>query len=110
MKPVPTKKNLSPERQRLVELMQRINFGRIDDLRIQCGEPVFDPPPRVYREIKIGAENGPRPEVSIGDFALKDKVAELFAHMEALGDGKVERLEVKHGLPFHLIVEEVIRV
>ena len=73
---------------------------------VESGEPVFDPPPRIVREVKFGGENGPRPELRAGDFALKTQVVELFEHLDRLGDGTLERLEVKHGLPFRMTVEE----
>lgn len=87
--------------------MQRINFGRIKGLAVRRGEPVVDPPPRVLREVKFGGENGPRPEAGKQDFALKGQVRDLFAQMEAMGDGIIRCLEVKHGLPFKMTVEEV---
>ena len=99
---------LSATQARLVKLMQAVNFGRIQGLTIRTGRPVFDPPPRVVREIKFGGENGPRPETAKTDFVLKERVRELFAHLEAMGDGVVRRIEVKHGLPFKMTVEEVI--
>jgi hypothetical protein len=40
---VVTKAALSPARRRLVELMQEINYGRIERLEVRDGEPVFDP-------------------------------------------------------------------
>jgi len=87
--------------------MQRLNFGRVEGLGVRDGEPVFPPPPpRVVREVKFCAENGPHPEAAKKDFALKAQVCELFAHMEAMGDGIIARIEVKHGLPFRMIVEE----
>jgi hypothetical protein len=99
-----SKSELPAGRRRLVELMQQVNFGRIEGLAVRGGEPVLDPPPRVVREIKIGGQNGPRPESGREDFLLKDRLKELFAHLGALGDGAVEVLEVKHGLPFKLEV------
>jgi hypothetical protein len=99
-----TKHSLSRDGQRLVELMQEINFGRIEGLAVANGEPVFDPPPRVVREIKLGGENGPRPERAAPDFALKGQLAELFQHLGRLGDGTVDVLQVKNGLPFLLVV------
>jgi len=101
-----TKAALSPARARLVEVMQRLNFGRVEGLVVRRGEPVLDPPPRVVREVKFCTENGPRPETAKDDFALKAQVRELFAHMETMGDGIIARIEVKHGLPFRMIVEE----
>jgi len=104
---VATKAALSPARERLVEVMQGLNFGRLEELVIRDGEPVLDPPPCVVREIKFGGENGPRPEIGKEDFALKAQVRYLFAQMEAMGDGTIRCLEVQHGLPFRMQVEEV---
>jgi len=104
---VPTKSSLSESQVHLLELMQRVNFGRIEGLPVRRGEPVMDPPPRIVREIKFGGENGPRPEIAKADFELKAKVQDLFAHLEAIGDGVVRCIEIKHGLPFRMTVEEV---
>ena len=106
MASVATKAALSPARARLVELIQSLNFGRIEALAVRDGEPVLDPPPRVVREIKFGGENGPRPEAAKSDFALKAQVLELFDRMEAMGNGMISCLEVKNGLPFRMTIEE----
>lgn len=99
------KSSLPVPRQRLIELMQRVNFGRIEGLVVTDGQPVLDPPPRIVREIKFGGENGPRPESVIDNFALKVQVVELFRTFDDLRDGVIEVLEVKHGLPFRMAVE-----
>ena len=99
--------SLSPERQRLIRDMQRINFGRIDGLVIRDREPVLDPGPRKQVEIKFGGANGPRSELGASDFALKQQVVELFAFFDALDNGTIDVLEIKHGLPFRVIVTEV---
>ena len=96
---------LSEPRKRLVELMQHINFGRVERLVVANGQPVLEPPPRIIREIKFGGENGPRPEAGIEDFALKAQVVELFHTFDDLRDGVIEVLEIKHGLPFRMAVE-----
>jgi hypothetical protein len=101
-----TKSSLSQPRAQLIELMQHINFGRIEGIIIRNGEFVLDPRPRVVREIKFCAENGPRPEATKQDFVLKAQVRDFFAQVEALGNGFIHSLEVKHGLPFKMIVEE----
>ena len=88
--------------------MQRLGFGTIEHLVVRDGEPVFDPPPRVIREVKFGSENGPRPEADLGDFALKAQVRDLLDHLGSLRNATILRLEVKHGLPFRMEVEEVI--
>jgi hypothetical protein len=91
---------------RLIELMQRLNHGRIESLAIRNGGPAFDPPPRVVQDIKLGGENGPRPELQRDDFELRSQVTELFEHLARLGNGVVTVLEVKHGLPFKLVIEQ----
>lgn len=99
---------LTPCRRRFVGLMQRLNYGRIENLQVRNGEPVFDPPPRVIREVKFGRENGPRPEAAKADFALKAEVIDLFAHLEEVGNGVITRLEIQHGLPFRMAFEEAV--
>ena len=101
------KSSLTPPQARLVDLMQRLNFGRIEDLRVLNGVPLFDPPPRVFRDVRPGRANGPRPEAGRADFDLKAEVIDLFVHLEAVGDGVIERIEVQHGLPFRMTFEEV---
>lgn len=101
---VPSKSILSPARRRLLELMQRTNFGRIERLRIERGEPIMDPPPWVLRDVKLGADNT-RPETQHIDFALKKQVADLFCEFDVLGDGMVETIVIKHGLPFSITIE-----
>ena len=102
---VPSKSNVSAARRRLIELMQQINFGRIEGLFVRNGEPALDPPPKVFLEVKFGGENGPRPEAIVGDFALKAQVVELLNHFDRLKDARIDVLTIKHGLPFGMHVE-----
>ena len=108
MRGISTKSSLSAPRRRLLEAMQRLNFGRIEGLVLRNGEPVFQPAPRIIQDIKIGGENGPRPELTIEDFALKSSVRELFDHLSRIGDGTLESIEVKYGVPFKLVVEQTV--
>jgi hypothetical protein len=89
-------------------MMQRLNFGRIEQLQVRDGLPVLNPPPRVIREHKFGGDNQPRPELDHGDFPLKRQVIELLDTMTRLRTGLIEVLEVKHGLPFHMTVIESV--
>ena len=101
---------LSSPRRHLLQLMQDLHFGRIEGLVVREGEPVLDPPPRMMREIKFGGEEGlRRREPRSDDFALKAQVVEFFEFLDHLGSGTVERLEVKHGLPFRVNVEDTAR-
>jgi len=102
----PSKSSLSPRRRALVERMQALNFGRIESLAIEDGEPIFGPNTRVTREHKIGGENGPRPESAAADFALKSQVIELLVVLDQIRDGTIEVIEVRHGLPFRIFFHE----
>lgn len=97
---------LSEPQRSLVERMQKLNFGRIEALTVRNGLPVFDPQPKVIRDIKLGGEPEPRADLSKRDFELKPQVVDLFTHFRTLGDATVECLEIKHGLPFRLVVQE----
>lgn len=102
-----SKASLPPSRRRLLEMFQQINFGRVESLVIQDGDPVLHPRPTIVREHKFGGENGPRAELATDDFLLKQQVVELFAFFDQLQNGEIEVLEIKHGLPFRMIVREV---
>jgi hypothetical protein len=104
MDKVIAKGSLPPGRRQLLELMQQINFGCIESLEIEAGEPIFRPAPRVVREIKFGGDNGPRPERAVSDFLVKLQVRELFACLDEIRDGTIAVIEVKHGLPFRMLV------
>ena len=103
------KATLTPGRRRLLELMQEINFGRINELIIRDGEPVFDPPPHVVRKIKMRGKSGARSEACLADFTLKKEVTSLFEKLDGLGNGTVKSIEIKHGLPFSMEIEKQVR-
>jgi hypothetical protein len=103
------KSSLSTARKRLLETMQKTNFGRIEGLTIAAGEPVFTPPPRIIKDVKLGAaDNQARPELEASDFALKREHVELFENLSRIGNGTVESIEIKSGLPFRLTHEQRI--
>jgi hypothetical protein len=101
-----TKSSLSDAQRHLVDLLQRLNFGRIEGLHVRCGEPVFDPAPRVIQKLKMGGENAPRPEIALDDFLLKHQVIEMLQAIADLPDGFVLTIEVRHGLPHVIEAEE----
>jgi hypothetical protein len=101
-------RSLSCPKRDLIRLLQRIQFGQIHHLPIRGGEPVLSPPPHVIRDVKFCAESGPRPDLDHDDIALKAQVLDLFAQLDSIGNGTIRCLEVRHGLPFRMLVEEVI--
>jgi hypothetical protein len=105
MNELTAKSSLSESQRWLVELMQTLNFGRIEALHVRAGMPVSIPAPQIIQKLKIGGENGPRPETAHDDFLLKRQTIEMLESLRRLGDGKVLVIEVKHGLPFSLEIE-----
>ncbi|MFH1313094.1 MAG: hypothetical protein ABIJ00_07665 [Candidatus Eisenbacteria bacterium] len=102
------KSMLSAGRRWLVETMQGLNYGSIHGLLVVDGEPMSDPPPRIVRELKIPGDNDPRPESQLSDFELRSEVIQFFDELDRLGSGTIERIEVRHGVPFRVFIEDMI--
>lgn len=103
-----TKASISPQRQRLIEVLQETNFGSLERLHVRDGEPVFTPPPQRVRLVRLLAENGPRPEAAKHDFVLKAKVRELLACLDTVGNGVIESIKVEHGIPILMTIREEV--
>jgi hypothetical protein len=97
-----TKSSLCDPERRLVELLQYVNFGRIEHLQVRAGAPVFEPAPHVIQTRKMGCQTGPREEATLQDFWLKQPVVDLLVTIREIGDGEVLSITVVHGLP-HLV-------
>lgn len=90
---------LAPARRRLLDLLDHVWFGRIEDLAVRGGLPSFDRPPRVTRTLKFAGRVDPRPGRPAPDAALTRERVDLLDQLAALGDGTVRRIEVSHGVP-----------
>lgn len=93
-----TKATLTPAKQRLIELMQEIRYGRIERLEVLDWEPVLDPPPRVVRQIVFGKENGSHTARNQDGFALKKSVAELLDVLDRERSLSIQELVINDGL------------
>ena len=105
-----SKRDLSEPRRRLLELMQEINYGRIENLEVRGGEPVFDPPPSVVRLYLFGRSNGPNAARGHDGFALKKKVVELFEVFDRERLLSIKELMIDNGLPVRMTVADTARV
>jgi hypothetical protein len=97
---------LSQARQKLIRLLQRLNFGTIHQLPIRNSDPVLAPPLRIVRRRKSGTPEPVHPGASLEDFALKGQWLAFFEDLDAIGDGQILRIEVAHGLPLMHEIEE----
>ena len=109
MKTVTRFSQLSAPRQALVRLLQSLNFGSIECLEVRSAEPVFNPSPTVLVEVKLDSEPELRPELDLADFELRAEVTRLFAQLELLYDGSIERIDVRHGVPWRLVIERPLK-
>ncbi len=100
------KTSLNGQQQKLIEMMQQINFGRISNMPVVGGNPELTRETVIEREIKLGGQNATRPELGKDDFTLKQEVLTLLEHLAGMGDGTIRHLEIKHGLPFLIRIEE----
>ena len=98
--------DVSRDRQKLIDLMRQIGFGRIERLSVRNCEPVFDQPPTILREIKFGAGSNSGDGPATEDFSLKAKVIELLDCLDLIQDGVIDTIEVQNGLPFRMIYRE----
>lgn len=92
------KSALSHQRRRLVELMESEPFCNISRLHIRGGEPVLQPPPTVITFRKLGTEPCEMVDRDV-DYLLKCEIIDLSGTMAEIGDGVIEELEVRFGLP-----------
>ncbi len=81
-----TKKSLTAPRRQLLE-MQLHPYCRIENLEVS-GEPVFEPATCVAQDIKVGDENGSRPELSKLDFPVHAAIIEFFEHLNQMGESQ----------------------
>src|SRR5258706_453381 len=78
----------------LVRLCQSTNYGCVRGLKVKDTDPIFDPLPQVLVDVKLDADEGPRPEVDLTDFVLRDEVCRLMQQLDRVGDGCLDLIEI----------------
>ncbi len=99
-----TRASLNPVQRKVVEIIEALGYGVIERLSIRGGIPCYEPAPRIVQSIKLDSEQEPRPGAGHGDLTLKREFESLFDQLSRLRDGVVD-IEVRHGLPFRLVLE-----
>jgi hypothetical protein len=99
---------LTPGRRRLLELMHRLHYGKVEGLPVVAGDPRLDDPGvRVVGEHKFAAsEAAPPPSPLPADYASRDQVVALLRLLNEKPDGVILALDVKHSLPFRALVAD----
>ena len=104
------KSALSPPRLQLVRLMQTLRYGRIRNLRVCNQEPDFAGHLDIVETVKMNGRNGAHPLLDAVDYALKREVIDLFARLDELQEGLIEKLEVKDGIPFSMEIRRTVHL
>lgn len=90
----------------IIEQCQAIAFGEIT-FYVRRGEPDLDRSWDTRQTVKLaGGANGPRPEASLADFELCREQVLLLETLAHLRDGTKVTVEVRHGLPYLVEIEQ----
>ena len=96
---------LSAPRQKLVRMCQTVNYGQIQGVAVRGGDPIFEPAPMAVIEAKLYRDDGPRPELALTDFALRDDVRRLMTRLDDLKNGTIQCIDVRAGIPREVVLE-----
>lgn len=99
---------LTPARARLLDLLRSIHFGRLEQLRVRDGEPVFSPPPRVVKRVKFGPGQAPARATPPASAHKKQQARDLLDLIDLLYTGTIDVIEVADGLPY--LVEYAVAI
>lgn len=102
--------SISEAQKRLLQLMQEVHYGKVEDIVISGGEPVMGLPVKVMRDVKLSGECSKRPILADRDYLDKPQVAEMLRQFKRLGDGIVQLVDIHDGLPFRIHIVEMVRL
>lgn len=90
----------------LVGLISELSHGRVRGLRTRRGVPCFAVPPEVERSIKLAGTSDPPVPRDKGDFELKGPFVRLLEVLRRVGDGVIDEIDVRDGLPVTVRIRE----
>jgi len=103
--PVLSTADLSAEERSLLALIQRVQFGRIEQLHVIDGGPIFQPSPRLVITRKLNELVEP-PEVRpYCEYALKQEFRHLFDQLRSAKRIVVRRIEIRNCTPIYFEAE-----
>ncbi len=103
-----TKLSLDAGRLRLLEIIEELGFGRIEQLSIHNGQPCYERTFRIVEEIRLGSERERRPDHCNADLTMKKEFEDLFNRLSQLRNGIVD-IGVRHSIPFRIVLERPYR-
>lgn len=85
-------------------LIQDTRFGSIRDFRLSDGLPVIDDDTGISIEYKLSGLESREEVIDAETFLEKPQVRTMLARFRQVGNGVVECLDVRDGLPFKMVV------
>lgn len=89
----------------LIRLIRQTRFGCISGIKLAEGQPMLDFNTSVSVEIKLSGLEPTTEVVSEQDYIKKPQVRTLFERFRAIGNGTIECIDVRDGLPFKMTVK-----
>ncbi len=98
---------LKPSERRLIEMVRKVGYGCLTNIRVDDGEPRFAPRLIARRKYRLGRPDTGRCIRPVhDDFKLKDQHRDFIAKLRAIKEGVIVSIEIEDGLPVHLVVQE----
>lgn len=104
----PRTRPLSPACRSLLELIRWVNFGRIEELAVRGGDPVFDPPPRVVRAVRLAQPGPSRHQSTRTPSTLRREEIGLVQELATIGTGVIHVIKIHDGLPVALEIHQQV--
>lgn len=89
----------------LIRLIRQTQFGCISNIKLSAGQPIFDGNTSVSIEFKLSGLEPTKEVLSEQDYLNKPQVRTLFERFRTLGNGIIECLDVRDGLPFKVTIK-----
>lgn len=89
----------------LIRLIRQTQFGCISNIKLSAGQPVVDGNTSVSIEFKLSGIEPTKEVLSEQDYLNRPQVRTLFERFRTLGNGTIECLDVRDGLPFKMTIK-----
>lgn len=81
-------------------------FGEFRNLRVQGGEPVWDPAPEIMSHVKLGSQDRSLPVHEPDGSTLVEQFTQLFDEFDRRRNFTIKCLQFRKGIPTDMDVKE----
>ena len=89
----------------LLQVCILLGFGRIEQLHVHDGEPVFDPSPTLIRTVRLSDADSDQDLPTLAHILRKPQTRALLRELAGVRCGCILRLEVRDAQPVFMEVE-----